>query len=77
MRDNKLFILAPLLAAVLAAGCINPAMFKKGAYAVDDWESWTGWNDTHGSNQAANDGLQAVGSAANKALDTVKGGAEK
>ena len=55
IRATKNLLAALLLGA--AAGCINPAMFKKGAYAVDDWESWTGWNDTHGSNQAANDGL--------------------
>ncbi len=48
---------ALLLAAALSAGCINPLMFKKGAFAVDDWASWTGWNDTYGSDQAKNDGL--------------------
>jgi len=57
MREKKLVLWFPLFALLLAAGCINPAMFKKGAYAVDDWESWTGWNDAYGSNQAANDGL--------------------
>lgn len=55
-KETNPIILFPLL-AVLLAGCLNPAMFKKGAYAVDDWESWTGWNDTHGSNEARNDGL--------------------
>lgn len=45
------------LAAFLAAGCINPAMFKKGAYAIDNWETWTGWNDAYGSHEALSDGL--------------------
>lgn len=58
MKDthNRMILLAPLLAALLA-GCLNPAMFKKGAYAVDDWESWTGWNDAYGSHEARNDGV--------------------
>ncbi|OGR68157.1 MAG: hypothetical protein A2081_02365 [Elusimicrobia bacterium GWC2_61_19] len=48
---------AALLAAVFTAGCINPAMFKKGAYAIDDWETWTGWNDAYGSHEVLPDGL--------------------
>lgn len=56
MKKKNSLLLAPLLAALLA-GCLNPAMFKKGAYAVDDWESWTGWNDAHGSNEARPDGV--------------------
>lgn len=44
-------------AALLVSGCINPAMFKKGAYAVDDWDSWTGWNDAYGSSEMKNNGL--------------------
>ncbi|MCM2268016.1 MAG: hypothetical protein NDI60_09630 [Elusimicrobiales bacterium] len=46
-----------LLAAFFAAGCLNPMMFKKGAYAVDDWETWTGWNDAYGSHEVAPDGV--------------------
>ncbi|MDO8806422.1 MAG: hypothetical protein Q7R35_18580 [Elusimicrobiota bacterium] len=45
------------LAAAFAAGCINPAMFKKGAYAVDDWDTWTGWNDEYGASEVKHDGL--------------------
>jgi len=45
------------LAAAFAAGCINPAMFRKGAYAIDDWETWTGWNDEYGSHEVKRDGL--------------------
>ena len=55
---KNLFRLSLLaLAAVCAAGCLDPAMFRKGAYAVDDWETWTGWNDGYGSNEVKNDGL--------------------
>lgn len=57
MRKSFSLFLAVAAAAALAAGCINPAMFKKGAYAIDDWESWTGWNDEHGSSQVRGDGL--------------------
>jgi hypothetical protein len=43
-------ICLPALAALLASGCLlNPALHRKGAFAADDWETWTGWNDTHGS----------------------------
>jgi hypothetical protein len=44
-------------AAAFTAGCISPVMFKKGAYAIDDWETWTGWNDAYGSHEVAPDGL--------------------
>ena len=47
---------AAILAAVFLAGC-NPAMFRKGAYAIDDWETWTGLNDAYGSHEVASDGL--------------------
>lgn len=48
---------AALAAALLASGCLNPAMFRKGAFATDDWDSWTGWNDAHGSSEVKSDGL--------------------
>lgn len=44
------------MAAAFTAGC-SPAMFTKGAYAIDDWETWTGLNDAYGSHEAAPDGL--------------------
>ncbi len=56
MNHRKaLFLLLP--AAALLAGCLNPMMFKKGAYAVDDWETWTGWNDSYGSHEVLPDGV--------------------
>jgi len=55
-KKNALFLI-PLAALCLAAGCVNPTIFKKGAFAVDDWESWTGWNDAYGSDEALSDGL--------------------
>lgn len=48
---------APALIAVLLAGCLNPAMFRKGAFAIDDWDSWTGWNDERGRNEVRRNGL--------------------
>ncbi len=57
MKKEFILITAIAAAAAIAAGCINPAMFKKGAYAIDDWETWTGWNDEYGSNEVRNDGL--------------------
>lgn len=57
---SKTFIYgrAALAAAfLLAAGCFSPAMFKKGAFAIDDWETWTGWNDAYGRDEVRNDGL--------------------
>lgn len=53
---EKLLPLTLCLAAALA-GCLNPMMFKKGAYAIDDWETWTGWNDAYGSHEATPDGV--------------------
>lgn len=51
-------LLLPLLpAAALLAGCLNPMMFKKGAYAMDDWDTWTGWNDAYGSHEVRPDGV--------------------
>jgi hypothetical protein len=40
-----------ITACLLIAGCFNPAMFKKGAYSMDDWESWLGWNDSRGRHE--------------------------
>lgn len=54
-KIHKATLLA--LFAALLAGCINPAMFRKGAWAIDDWESWTGWNDSRGRNEVRRDGL--------------------
>jgi hypothetical protein len=56
MNELKKRSLAVLLAAGLLAGC-NPAVFKKSAYVINDWETWTGWNDEYGSDEAAPDGL--------------------
>ena len=53
--STRLFCAA--LAAAFAAGCINPASFRKGAFAIDDWETWTSWNDEYGSNEVRRDGL--------------------
>jgi len=47
----------PLAACLLLAGCISPVMFKKGAYAMDDWDSWTGWNDAYGEGEVNSGGL--------------------
>ena len=57
MRRMGLPALFFAAAACLAAGCINPMMFRKGAFAMDDWDSWTGWNDAYGHNEARRDGL--------------------
>ena len=56
MRKDFILLAGLAAAAVLTAGC-NPAMFKKGAYAVDDWETWTGWNNEYGSHEVRGDGL--------------------
>ena len=50
-------ILTALLCAAALAGCINPEMFRKGAFAMDDWDSWTDWNDAYGHNEVRRDGL--------------------
>lgn len=48
----------PLLAAAFfAAGCLHPDMFRKGSFAMDDWDTWTGWNDEHGSAEVRRNGL--------------------
>ena len=51
------FILT-VLCCLLFSGC---ALFygasHKGAYAVDDWNTWTGWNDDYGSHEVKPDGL--------------------
>jgi hypothetical protein len=44
-------------AGLLAAGCLNPVMFRKGAFSIDDWDVWTGWNDAYGREELKNDGL--------------------
>ncbi|MBI5743986.1 MAG: hypothetical protein HY952_05505 [Elusimicrobia bacterium] len=54
---NKTLLLLTLAAAFAAAGCLSPIMFKKGAYAMDDWETWTGWNDAYGSHEVLPDGV--------------------
>ncbi len=51
----KIFCAA--LTAVLAAGCLNPSVFRKGAFSVDDWETWTSWNDSYGKHELLPDGL--------------------
>ena len=56
-KNFKLELAVLLLAAAFTAGCLNPAMFRKGAYAMDDWETWTGWNDAYGSHEVRADGL--------------------
>lgn len=58
MKTKKtLLLICGFAAAALAAGCLNPMMFKKGAYAIDDWETWTGWNDAYGSHEVTPDGV--------------------
>lgn len=54
-RPAALLLLAA--AAAFSAGCINPEMFRKGAFAMDDWDSWTGWNDAHGAAEVRRNGL--------------------
>src|SRR3989338_7610946 len=56
MRKDFILLAGLTAAPGLTAGC-NPAMFKKGAYAVDDWETWTGWNNEYGSHEVRGDGL--------------------
>ncbi len=55
-KERKLLTVA-VLAVIFSAGCITPSMLKKGAYAIDDWETWTGWNDDYGSHEVLPDGL--------------------
>ncbi len=58
MRNKKNLALGALLAAaVMTAGCLNPMMFKKGAYSMDDWDTWTSWNDAYGSHEVTPDGV--------------------
>ena len=45
------------LAAVFAAGCVNPAIFKKGDYAIDGWDAWAGWNNEYGFSEVKSGGL--------------------
>lgn len=45
-----------LPALLLLAGC-NPAIFKKGAFSVDDWETWTSWNDAFGEHNVSSSRL--------------------
>ncbi|MBI4350864.1 MAG: hypothetical protein HY550_05460 [Elusimicrobia bacterium] len=52
----KLVVAATLTAAFTAA-CFSPAMLGKGAYAADDWKTWTGWNNEYGSHEVKGDGL--------------------
>jgi hypothetical protein len=55
---RKRFLLAAIAAAgVFAAGCAGTAIFRKGAFAIDDWDTWTGWNDEYGANEMKGDGL--------------------
>lgn len=42
---------AACLLAALLAGCVSPAMFGRGAFSLDDWDTWTGWNDAYGSSE--------------------------
>lgn len=45
-------LLAVLAAAALgAAGCLGPAVLGRGAFAADDWDTWTGWNDDYGRSE--------------------------
>ncbi len=56
-RPEIKFLAAACLAAFFMSACLNPAMFKKGAYAIDDWETWTGWNDAYGAHEVTPDGI--------------------
>ncbi|OGR76338.1 MAG: hypothetical protein A2X32_00485 [Elusimicrobia bacterium GWC2_64_44] len=52
------FPLAALaLAALLASGCLGTSIFQKGAFAADDWDTWTGWNDDYGRSELKGNGL--------------------
>jgi len=54
---RKRFLLAALAAAsVFAAGCVT-AVFRKGAFAINDWDTWTGWNAEYGADEMKGDGL--------------------
>ncbi|OGS11213.1 MAG: hypothetical protein A2285_10360 [Elusimicrobia bacterium RIFOXYA12_FULL_57_11] len=56
--DTNHSILCLLPALLLLCGClVNPAIFKKGAFATDDWETWTSWNDAYGSHNVSGAGL--------------------
>ncbi len=58
MTIRKNLLLTGLLAAAaLASGCLNPLMFKRGAYTMDDWDTWTSWNDAYGSHEVTPDGV--------------------
>ncbi|OIN99344.1 MAG: hypothetical protein AUJ51_13030 [Elusimicrobia bacterium CG1_02_56_21] len=56
MRKYFLLLAGIAAAAVLTAGC-NPALFRKGAFAIDDWQTWISWNDAYGSHEVLPDGL--------------------
>ena len=52
MKTRQLIFLTAIAAPLLLlSGCLNPVMFKKGAYSIDDWESWVGWNDSYGRHE--------------------------
>ena len=43
-----------LPALLVLAGCMfNPALYKKGAFSIDDWETWTSWNDAFGEHSVS------------------------
>ncbi|MCX5785195.1 MAG: hypothetical protein NTX59_05865 [Elusimicrobia bacterium] len=47
-----------VLSCLLLSGCaIFYGASHKGAYAIDDWDTWTGWNDDYGSHELKADGL--------------------
>jgi hypothetical protein len=44
---------AALAACLLASGCGSSYSFMR----IDDWDTWTGWNDAYGREELKNDGL--------------------
>jgi hypothetical protein len=57
MKNKERFLPALAAAVLLSSGCLHPDMFRKGSFAFDDWDTWIGWNDEHGSSEMRRDGL--------------------
>lgn len=55
---KRILLLSACAAAMLSAcACLNPVMFRKNAYTVDTWETWTSWNDAYGTSELRKDGV--------------------
>ncbi|HNW45359.1 MAG TPA: hypothetical protein PKI19_12710 [Elusimicrobiales bacterium] len=49
---------ALLPALLLLSGCLfSPALYKSGAFSIDDWDTWTSWNDAFGTHEISGAGL--------------------